>query len=180
MDTVIIQFLESNMLSRFGFPHKIIIDNAAAFKSNKMVEFCKKYNITLGHSTAYYSQGNGLVESSNKSLVNIIKKMLGENKKNWHRKLVNALWADRVSSKKSIAMSPFELVYGTNTVLPTSLVDPVMRLLQKTGSEEDDIQRRINQMIHLQQTRDGVSQNTFWLQEKIKNIYDNKTKAEKF
>lgn len=35
-------------------------------------------------------------------------------------------------------------------------------------------------MIHLQQTREEVSQNTFRLQEKIKNIYDRKTKAEKF
>ena len=35
-------------------------------------------------------------------------------------------------------------------------------------------------MIHLQQTREEVSQNTFQLQEKIKHIYDRKTKAEKF
>lgn len=76
--------------------------------------------------------------------------MLEENKKNWHQKLVNSLWADRVSSKKSIGMSPFELVYGTDTVFPASLAFPVMRLLQEAESEEDDIQRRINQMIHLQ------------------------------
>jgi len=126
---VIIQFLESNILSRFCFPHKIITDNVAAFKSKKMVEFCNKYNITLGHSMVYYPQGNGLAESSNRSLVNIIKKMLEANKKNWHQKLVNALWSDRVSSKKSIGMSPFELVYGTDTMFPTSLVVLVMRLL---------------------------------------------------
>ena len=77
-------------------------------------------------------------------------------------------------------MSPFELVYGTDSVFPTSLTVPVMRLLQKAGSEEDDNQRRINQMIHLQQTREEVSQNTIQLQEKIKKIYDCKTKAEKF
>ena len=75
-----------------------------------MVEFCYKYNISLGHSTAYHPQGNGLAESSNKSLVNIIKKLLEINKKGWHKKLVNALLADRVSQKKSIGMSPFELV----------------------------------------------------------------------
>jgi len=112
--------------------------------------------------------------------MNIIKKMLEVNKKNWHRKLVNAVWADRVSKKKSIGMSPFELVYGTDTVFPTSLPIPVMRLLQEASNEEDDIQCRINQIIHLQQTREEVSQNTLWLQEKIKKIYDRKTKAEKF
>jgi len=106
--------------------------------------------------------------------------MLETNKKIWHRKLVNALWVDRVSHKKSIGMSRFELVYGIDENFPTSLVVLVMILLQEASSEEDDFQQRINQMIHLQQTRDEVFHNTFRLQEKIKKIYDRKTKADKF
>ena len=35
-------------------------------------------------------------------------------------------------------------------------------------------------MIHLQQTREEVFQNTFKLQERIKKIYDRKAKADKF
>jgi len=35
-------------------------------------------------------------------------------------------------------------------------------------------------MIHLQQKREDISQNNFQLQEKIKKIYERKTKAEKF
>ena len=105
--------------------------------------------------------------------------MLEANKKNWHRNLVNSLWADRVSQKKSIGMSPFELVYVIDTVFPTSLAVPVMRLLQEAGSEKDEFQRRINQMIHLQQRRDEFFQNTFRLQEKIKKIYDRKTEEDK-
>eukprot|EP00253_Pinus_taeda_P002011 PITA_02011 len=71
-DTVIIGFVETNILSRFGCPEKIITDNVAAFKSKKMISFCHKYHITLGHSTTYSPQSNGLAESSNKSLINII------------------------------------------------------------------------------------------------------------
>jgi len=93
----------------------------------------------LGHLTAYYPQGNGLVESSNKSLVNIIKKLLETNKKSWHKKLVNALWADRVSQKKSIGMSPFELVYGVDTIFPTSLAVSVVKMLQEAGSKDDSL-----------------------------------------
>eukprot|EP00253_Pinus_taeda_P018412 PITA_18412 len=81
-DSIIIQFLDTNILSRFGCPEKIVTDNVVAFKSKRMISFCHKYHITLGHSTAYYPQGNALVESSNKSLINIIKKVLEENKKN--------------------------------------------------------------------------------------------------
>ena len=53
-------FLEGNIFSIFGFPRKLITDNAQDFKSNSMVEFHNKYNIELVHSTPYYPQGNGL------------------------------------------------------------------------------------------------------------------------
>eukprot|EP00253_Pinus_taeda_P021200 PITA_21200 len=180
IDVVIISFLENNTLSRFGCPNKLITDNATSFKSKRMVEFCHKYHIILGHSTAYHPQGNGLVESSNKSLVNIIKKLLEINKKSWHKRLVNALWADRVSQKKSIGTSPFEHVYGVDTIFPTSLTAPVVKLLQEAGSEEDPMQRKLNQVVHLQQTRENVFKNTSKLQEKIKKIYDRKEKVDKF
>jgi hypothetical protein len=80
-DTVIIKFQEENILAKFGCPRKIIVGNAHAFKSAKLVKFFQDYNIDLGHSTTYYPQGNGLVESSKKNLINIIKKMLFQNKK---------------------------------------------------------------------------------------------------
>ena len=82
---------------------------------------------TLGHSTSYYPQGNGLAESSNKSLVKIIKKLLEDNKKSWHTKLVHVLWANRLTLNKSIGMSPYQLVYGTDAIFPTSLGVSVIR-----------------------------------------------------
>ena len=62
-DSVIISFLENNILSRFGCPQNLITDNFIALKSKKMIDFCNKYHINLVHSIAYYPQGNGLRES---------------------------------------------------------------------------------------------------------------------
>lgn len=134
-ETVIIDFLLSNILARFRCPRKIIKDNAKAFTSSKLVKFCIDYNIILSHSTAYYPQGDGLAESSNKSLVRTIKKLLQDNKKAWHSKLVYALWENRVSTKKSIGTSPFKFVYGTNVIFPASLGMPVMKYIQEENSE---------------------------------------------
>ena len=75
-----------------------------------------------------------------------------ENRKNWHKKLTNALWADRLTTKKSIGTSPYELVYGMEVVFPSYLGVLVMKLLQEAQVETNDIQRRINQTIYLQQT----------------------------
>ena len=77
-----------------------------------MINLCEGNNIILKHSTPYYPQGNGLAESTNKNIVNSIKKMLFQNKKTWDIKLKYALWEDRVTIKKSSGTLPFQLVYG--------------------------------------------------------------------
>jgi len=122
---------------------KIITENVQELKSKRLISFCHQYHITLGHSTAYYPQGNGLVEASNKPIVRIIKKVLQENQKSWHLKLKYALWADRVCTKRSIGTSPYELVYGAEDIFPTSLGVPVMKLLQGLEEEKNTIQRKI-------------------------------------
>jgi transposase InsO family protein len=92
------------------------------------ISFCQKYNIVLGHSTAYYPQGNGLAESSNKILITIIKKVLSENKKSWHVHLKYTLWKNWIGTKRSIGTLPFQLVYRTDMVFPINLVLLVMKL----------------------------------------------------
>jgi transposase InsO family protein len=77
---VMIGFLE-DLITIFGFPRKIVTDNATSFKAKPLVKFYEHFGIKLIPSTPYYPQGNGLVESSNKSLIRIIKRLLEENKK---------------------------------------------------------------------------------------------------
>jgi len=77
---VIIGFLE-DLITRFDCPNKIVIDNTTSFKDEPLAKFCEKFGMKLIHSTPYYPQGNGLAESSNKSLIRIIKILLEDNKK---------------------------------------------------------------------------------------------------
>ena len=81
-DAVIMKFMEENIISRFGCPAKIVTDNAQAFKSPKFFSFFQQYNIALGQCMAYYPQGNGLEDSSHKTLVRALKKAINENQKN--------------------------------------------------------------------------------------------------
>ena len=144
---MIIDFLLSHILSRFGCPRRLITDNAQAFSSSRLVKFCNEYNIVMSHSIAYYPQGNGFAESSNKSLMRTIKKFLQENKRSWNAKLVFALWANRFSTKKSIGTSPFQVVYSTDVVFPDSLAMPIMKYIQEDESDPNLTQRRINQLV---------------------------------
>ena len=61
-DKVIINFIQENILSRFGCPRKLLSENAQDFKSKAMVTFCEQTRIFLKNSTSYYPRGNGLVE----------------------------------------------------------------------------------------------------------------------
>jgi hypothetical protein len=41
-----------------------------------------------------------------------------------------ALWADRVTTKRSLGISPFQLVYGVEAIFPAQLALPVAKFLQ--------------------------------------------------
>ena len=69
--------------------------------------------------------------------------MLPKNKRNWDTQLIHALWEDRVSGKKSIGMSLFQLVYGIEAVMPLKLALPVMKFLQDEVDHENPVQRRM-------------------------------------
>ena len=101
------------------------------------------------HSTSYYPQGNGLAESSNKSLVRIIRKLLETNQKSWDSKLKFDLWADRVTKKISIGTSPFKLVYGTEAIFPIQLILPVAKFFQEQEDEPNDMVRRMMDLVEL-------------------------------
>jgi hypothetical protein len=179
-DSVVIDFLEDNILSRFNYPRKIVSDNAQAFKSMAMISFFQRYNIVLGHSTTYYPQGNGLAESSNKSLVNIIKKVLDENKRSWHVHLKYTLWANHISTKRSIGISPFQIVYGTDDILSINLASPVINLWQDQNEEPNHVTKIINQLIEVQQHRVEVDEKIQKFQDDMKALFDIKAKDREF
>ena len=169
---VVIKFLEENILARFGCPRKIMTDNAQDFKSNSLMIFCDKYNIKLSHSTPYYPQGKELAESSNKIFINIIKKLLLNSKKGWDHQLKYALWEDMISVKKSIGTSPFQLVYGIDVIFLMNLAILAMKLFQDEEEEQSDVQRRINQMIKVNQIRESLNERNQAYKDKVKAMFD--------
>jgi len=54
----IIDFLVEYIISRYGVPSKLFIDNGPRFKGNEIEYFCAKYHIERKFSSPYYPQGN--------------------------------------------------------------------------------------------------------------------------
>jgi hypothetical protein len=98
--------------------------------SQQFREFTKSIKIKLLNSSPYYAQANGQAEASNKVPIKIIKKIIEDNPRRWHEKLLEALRAHRTSRYGATKVTPFEVVYGQEAVL---LVEISLQSLRGTG-----------------------------------------------
>ncbi|XP_074327250.1 uncharacterized protein LOC141665168 [Apium graveolens] len=98
---------------------------AGAFKQTEA--FYKRWNINLIKSTPRYPQANGQADSSNKIIINNLKRRLTMCKGKWDEELSWVLWSDRMNPKTSAGQMLYNLVYGTKAVLPTEIMIPTAR-----------------------------------------------------
>ncbi|CAL2256534.1 unnamed protein product [Prunus armeniaca] len=124
----IIIFIEEQIIQRFGIPESITTDRGSSFISREMLDMAEAFKFRLLQSTPYYAQANGQAESSNKVIINIIRKMLEKNPKQWHEKLSETLWAYRTSKREATGMTPYALTYGHDAILPTEIAVQSLRI----------------------------------------------------
>jgi hypothetical protein len=120
-EKIVIQFIEQQLITRFGVPSVLVFDNAAYLSSTLLAEFTLDKGIIIKYSANSYLQGNSVAKSTNKNLVRILNKTVVDNHRNWHNQIHNALWGDRVTPKEYIGNSPYFLVYGQEAILPNGL-----------------------------------------------------------
>ena len=90
-------------------------------------------------STPVHPQANGQAESSNKIIINNLKKKLGSKKGKWAEELPYVLWADRTTPMNATGQTPFSLVFGAEAVIPTEMVIPTARTSARDPKENATI-----------------------------------------
>ena len=60
------------------------MDNGTSLWGHLVRDFCKKFKIEQKNSTPYYPQGNGKVEATNKTIANILSKIVQKHGRDWH------------------------------------------------------------------------------------------------
>jgi len=114
----IIDFVKEHIVYRFGIPQTITIDHSTMFTSGEFDEFAIGMVIKVLNSSPYYAQANGQAEASNKGIIKLIKHKIEENPRQWHTILNEALWSYRMACHGAIKVSPYQLVYVHDVVLP--------------------------------------------------------------
>jgi len=117
-----IEFVKEHIIYRFGISQTITIDQGTMFTSEEFEEFATGMVIKLLNSSPYYAQANGQVEASNKGVIKLIKRKIDEYPRKWHTVLHEALWAYRMACHGATKVSPYQLVYGHEVVLPRELM----------------------------------------------------------
>jgi hypothetical protein len=121
MHKEVIHFILEHIVHRFSIPQTLTTDQSSSFMFHQVREFAESLKIKLLSSLPYYTQANDQAESSNKSLIKLIKKKIEQNLKRWHKVLSEVLWAHRNFKHSVTKVTPFELVYRQEVILPVKV-----------------------------------------------------------
>ena len=111
-------------------------------------------------------------------MIKLIKKKIEEQPRKWHSTLNEALWAYRMAYHGSIKMSPYELVYGHNAVLPWEVQTDLRHvMLQNDLSAEVYMNLMIDDLsCHWLHTLENIEANKL----RVVKYYNKKVKSKQF
>ena len=115
------KFVWKNIVTRFGVPDSLILDNGLQFDSKVFRAFCNDLSIKNKYSTPTYPQSNDQAKVVNKMILNGLKRRLDGANGRWVEELPNILWAYRTTPRRSTSETPFSLTYGAEAVIPTEV-----------------------------------------------------------
>ena len=89
--SIVVGFIQRNILSRFGTPRTIISDEGSHFPKKVFAKLMSRYVIRHVMGLTYHPQSNGQAVISNKKIKKILEKIVNSRRKDWSIKLDDVL-----------------------------------------------------------------------------------------
>ena len=125
----------------YGIPNVIHMDHGSNLSSELMKQLYHLYGVKITHSSIYHPQGNSVIERNHATMKNILKKMIGEQPRQWHRFIAPLLFAMRSTPNVS-GYSPFELMFGRGCRTHLSILKELW-----TGEKHDTETKTVYQYV---------------------------------
>jgi hypothetical protein len=108
---------------RYGVPRELVLDRGPDMESREFKDYTASLGVKLTFIAPYHHQSN-MVERCNRSLLNLLRTSLGEEKDCWVDKIPTVLLAYRTSCHSSLGVSPAKALYGRDLRLPVDVFLP--------------------------------------------------------
>ena len=112
--------LQHDYFPRHGYPEVLISDQGLEFNAGEFKEYLKGVGVAHHRTTSYHPQSNGRSERFNKTLKEIIRKLVDNRRGDWLPQLSVALTAYRIAKSTTTGYSPFFLHHGRHPRVPLS------------------------------------------------------------
>jgi hypothetical protein len=119
-----------------GLPLSIVSDRDTRFLSHFWRCLWRLSSTKLDFSSAYHPQTDGQTEVVNRSLEDLLRSLVGEHIKSWDTKLFQVEFAYNRSTNRSIGLSPFTIIYGSNPRAPLDLA-PIPDTMRTNTTAKD-------------------------------------------
>ncbi|XP_031099838.1 uncharacterized protein LOC116004037 [Ipomoea triloba] len=133
-------FVEKNILCRFGIPIQVITDNGRQFEGREFSDFLTEWGIKHSRVAVSYPQANGQVENANRTILDGLKRKLEAAGGAWVEELDSILWTYRTTPRKVTGETPFALSYGFEARAPSEVMIPSRRM-EEYEAEQNEIQQ---------------------------------------
>ncbi len=122
--TTVAHAIVSHLICPYTTPRVLLSNNGTEFKNKVLREICTLLNIQQTFITSHHPASNGLVEHTNRKILEILRHLAGHLQETWEDWLSHVAVSINVSVNSSTSKTPHYILYGFDKRLPYDVLVP--------------------------------------------------------